>query len=248
MTIKSRYLSAVALICVFSCAAVCASTWRLGLLGDGGALLISKKRQPLTLAPGLVNEYASKNTENFVLGGGFDVAYDLPINSVWHTLFGIRGEYFRAPDQNNRGVVHPLINQGGNFDRLDYHYKMANYLLLGNVRWLWALRNSVLHPYVNMGVGVAWDHLFDYTEVTPDGSTAAPMRTPFRGRTRSQLAYGFGIGVERLKKNVGMQIGYEFLALGRGQLGTTSVQSTNEVLKTKPIYMHLFELAFDIVI
>lgn len=162
----------------------------------------------------------------------------------WHMLLGLRGEYFETSTKATKGVVHPLINDADNFDTLNYTYKMKNYLFLGNLQWLWDLSNNPFHPYLNMGLGVVWNGLFDYNETSPAGSTAAPMLTPFRDHMQSQLAYGFGIGFDSSIKHFGVQVGYQFLALGKAQLGTTRVQTTGEALKTDNIYLHLFELSF----
>ena len=91
---------------------------------------------------------------------------------------------------------------------------------------------------------IAWNTLYDYKETTPTGSSAARMTTPFRDHTRAQFACGVGAGIETTIHHLGIQLGYQFFALGRGRLGTTRVQTTGDTLKTAPIRLHLFEISF----
>ncbi len=216
-----------------------ASHWQLDLHGDLGVVPPSVDAQQITLAPGLVNEYNPHHETRLIMGAGASINYNLDIKTQSHLVLGLRGEAFMTPKRVTKGIVQPLVNAGNNFDTLNYTYKMNNYLLLSNAQWVWGSSGHT-HPYLNMGIGVVWNQLNNYTESAPPGSTASPAVNAFRSYTQAQLAYGFGAGLD----HQGVQLGYQMMALGKARLDTTRVQSTSEHIKTNNLYVHLFELTY----
>ena len=112
----------------------------------------------------------------------------MPLKSSLNLLVGLRSEFLQAPNKVLKGIVHPFVNQAANFDTLNYHYNMQNYLFLGNMQLDWNLHYHGFLPYISMGLGTVLNRLSDYTETTPQGSSAATMVTHFRSHTRAQFA------------------------------------------------------------
>ncbi len=226
-------------IFVSACTSVQAHHWQLDIHEDIGFVPPSVDTQQITLATDLVNAYKPHHEIRLIMGAGASFNYNIDIKTISHLVLGLRGEAFMAPKRVTKGIVQPLVNAGNNFDTLNYTYKMNNYLLLSNAQWIWGSLGDT-HPYFNMGIGVVWNQLTDYTETAPPGSTAAPAVNTFRSYTQAQLAYGFGIGLD----HQGVQLGYQMMALGKARLDTTRVQSTSDHIKTNNLYVHLLELTF----
>ncbi len=145
--------------------------------------------------------------------------------------------YFGSHD----GILHPAFNVNPNFGILNYSYRVSStalwqeqYWIFGSCRW---------KPYLFMGVGVTWNHLFDYFESASNGSTA-PVITPFHSYTQAHVAYGFGMGIHYVLHNQSrVDVGYRYINLGGGSLGRSSIQTTDARLRVNNLYAHMITLS-----
>jgi opacity protein-like surface antigen len=135
----------------------------------------------------------------------------------------------------------------------DYEFDLRSQRIMAEAQFTWSLFN--LAPFVNVGVGSAWNRLSGYTESPVDSTGYVPL-PGFQSHTDNNLAYQLGLGVgygfNFLKDTKDFQherilLGYRYANLGDASFETRGINypykigfdnvTTNELYFT---YMHLF--------
>jgi hypothetical protein len=108
----------------------------------------------------------------------------------------------------------------------NYEYNIASTRLMAEAKFSWHVQR--ISPFVNVGLGEAWTRINAYSESTVDdiGYVALPAH---QSRTNTRLAYQAGFGLAYAFNCAGksssflqdrFSIGYEYVGLGRGEMGT----------------------------
>lgn len=150
---------------------------------------------------------------------------------------GIEGNILANTDVN--GEVAPLANVANNFDRLHYHYELKSYALM-----LKAGLEKTFKPkfkgYLSAGLGGALNHLSNYRETVPSGSTARPMSQPFGDKSKGDFAFSLGTGIRyQVNSWATWGIGYRYLDTGQGKLNSSPIQGTTRRFESKRLAHHL---------
>lgn len=183
------------------------------------------------------------------MNGGYEFA---SVNGKPAIALGL-GLYNNLTDYGYNGQV--IETAAGDAPSTLYHYSydVNSTRLLAEIQltWLW----EKLSPFVNLGVGAAWNRMSGYTETvaTPSGFIALPA---FRSKTNINFAYQAGLGVSTafnfgcsqspfLQERI--SLGYRFVNMGKTSFKTrgssypyqlnTGLLSTNDVYLS---YTHLF--------
>lgn len=135
----------------------------------------------------------------------------------------------------------------------NYTYNVTSTRVMAEAQLTWTVGNFT--PFINVGVGPAWNDMNGYTEapVDSEGYVALP---PFSSRTSTNLAYqaGFGVGYafnvegnDSAFKHERISVGYRYVNLGNTSFGTRGAEypyalrtgslTSNDVYLT---YTHLF--------
>lgn len=182
-----------------------------------------------TPEPGLENNFTSSNNQDaFFLGLALEKTFTTNLQNL-QSAFGIEVDYLKSGTFT--GIVHPMVNVAPDFDTLNYSYKMNSYLFFANAKLSKLNLFSNLGAYIQGGIGGAVNKLYDYTETSPAGSSAAPMLAPFGDRDTSSFAYFIGAGVVWDMPNcLQFLIGYRYINSGHASFKRTPVQQTNNTL------------------
>ncbi len=148
------------------------------------------------------------------------------------------------------GIEHPLVNIG-QFDTLDYQFSAESFAAMLESRFYFT--QSAWHPFILLGVGESWNHLYGYSETpsNPNGTAAAAPEV-FKNHTHASFAYEAGIGVQRLlfedtKYHVQwfMSLDYRYMSLGKGNLATSDIQTTGETLTVSHLNTNALVFTID---
>lgn len=197
----------------------------------------------LNTASGLTNHYKSDsyNAGSYLLGFGLSKQYKILPNGA-KVYFGVEASYLQ--NDNLSGTIRPATNLAPNVPLLRYHFRLDSVAVLINAK---IVKENMLKSwggYLKVGLGGSYNHLSNYNETIPPGSGSAPMLAPFASNNNFDLAFSAGFGVSKELKKGKMEVGYRYLNNGRGRLGTTSVQTTSQTIKTGMIGSHMVEIKF----
>jgi opacity protein-like surface antigen len=141
---------------------------------------------------------------------------------------------------NVKGTEYPFANAGA-FDTLNYKFKAQSNALLLESRLFYT--GYSWQPFALVGIGSAWNRLSNYSEIPTDSSGSAVPLPPFSSHTENAVAYELGIGVQRQffedvvnKVRYAVSLDYRYLNFGKGQLGSSSVQTTGDHLHIDNLY------------
>ena len=197
----------------------------------------------LNSTSGLTNHYKSDsyNAGSYLLGFGVSKYYKTLSNGM-KVYFGAEVSYLQ--NDNLSGNIRPATNLAPNIDPLRYHFRLDSAAVLVNAK---IVKENVLKSwdgYLKVGLGGSYNHLSNYHETIPPGSGSAPMLAPFASHNNFDLAFSAGVGVSKELKNGKLEAGYRYLNNGRARLGTTTVQTTSQTIKTGMIGSHMVEVKF----
>ena len=215
------------------------------LLSVGTGVASIGKTTDLPLTNAVINRYVANRKNKLLILFGAGLGYQF--HSTRPFTIALGAAFYHIEWGRYGGVVHPAFNLNPVFDALNYSYRVSSSLLWAEQYWIFGRKHW--KPYLFLGLGITWNNTFDYMEVPVNpNSSAAPLAIPFRTRTQTYFSYGIGIGVKYLfsKYKTGISIGYRYINLGKGQLGTTPLQTTSVRLTTGRLYAHLivFSLCF----
>lgn len=169
---------------------------------------------------GLTDEYPVRGnnvtTALFSVNGGYELT---GINSKLGMALGL-GIYDTLGNYNYKGyLIETAIGDPDSIlNKYKYNVKSTRILLEAQANWM---LNQFI-PYINVGIGSAWNHLSGYSEmsVACDGCIALP---PFQAHTNTNFSYQVGIGMAytiNLLKHMNqsfqerLSLGYRYANLG----------------------------------
>lgn len=250
--IREILLSFSSFIMVLSSEVATASIWsniHPSLVAGSGYTTVGGAQNvwlAVTPEPGLENTYSSggKQRGTFLLGLALENACATNLKNL-ESAIGVEIDYLR--NHSLTGVVQPMVNVAPDFDTLNYSYSTNSYLLLatGKLSKLNILSN--LGGYLQLGVGGAYNKLADYTEISPTGSSAAPMLAPFANGYTTKFAYSIGAGILwQFCGSTRVAIGYRYINSGLGSFNTSPIQQTKNTLDFASLGHHFFTLSFTV--
>jgi len=206
-------------------------------VGGGAAFSdLSNQDSPIVLSSFVTNRYdTDKNFQANLLA-------ELGVGYTWENLFhyplnigiNVSGYYVNFNDIN--GTEFPMVNLG-NFDTLQYQFSAQSFAAMLEshfyfTRYTW-------QPFIFVGIGVSWNHLYDYDETpTNPRDSAASLPVGFESNTETSFAYEGGIGIQRLffedkKNNIQwlLALDYRYMNLGKGELGLIPTQTSSNTLE-----------------
>jgi opacity protein-like surface antigen len=176
------------------------------------------------------------------VNGGFEFN---SINSKPAVALGL-GVYTTPGNYKYSGQLIEAVEESGSTVLYNYSYNVSSSRLMAEMQLTWKLMDAV-YPFINLGVGPAWNRMSGYTETvaTSDGIVALP---PFLNNTQNKFAYQAGLGMSIAfnckadKTDVPherISLGYRYANLGGTSFGSRGMQypyalntgtlSTNEV-------------------
>jgi hypothetical protein len=174
-----------------------------------------------------------KNVTSFIGGAGvghtFENIYHKPI-SIAFSLMG----YYTNFD-HIKGLEYPFIN-AEQLDSLSYQFKAESAALMVESRFRYT--QYAWQPFLLLGIGASWNHLYNYSEfpTDPNGSAVA-TNTDVDGHTMAAFAYEVGIGIQHLlfttekyKAQWIASLDYRYMNFGKGQLGDFTFQTVDDPL------------------
>ncbi len=205
-------------------------------LGQTGFKSNDRVRLFTAPAPGLTNGFFNRRKRDLSLMSYIGAGIKLPFKNVG--VFKIGAQLSEMDYQFINGQVHPMINVGPNFDRLNYSYEGSSTLVLASVQLEKHLKGKV-KGFIGALGGISWNKLHDYNESVPPGSTARPMLFPFGSRVTRQFSFGGTVGVNvALDEHISLNVAYHYINAGRARLNTTPIQTTNQRYQTKKLASH----------
>lgn len=189
----------------------------------------------------VVNNYITDphTSWNELLGIGIAHTFEHVFNKPFDISLGITGYTINLG--NVKGIEYPFANDGS-FDTLNYKFAAQSNALMLESKLFYT--HNKWKIFGLLGLGNAWNHLYDYNETPTDPSlSAASVPQVFSNNTNNAFAYEFGIGIQRqlfkdVKRNIryAASIDYRYFNLGKGKLGSFSAQTTNERLRINNLY------------
>lgn len=198
----------------------------------------------------MVNEY--KTNSHFqtqpLVGVGFAHTFDnfsQPIN----ISFGLSSYYVDLGKV--KGIEHPFINDGI-YDSLNYQFNIRSFSAMLESRLIYTFYDW--QPYALIGAGAAWNRFYSYSETpTIPSESAAASPYPFSNHTNASFSYELGVGFQKQiyadKKhqlNYLLSLDYRYLNFGKGNLGPSSVQTSNNGIQVSNLDMQAIMLSFKI--
>lgn len=208
---------------LFNLASCChANSVDFFLTGGVGISQINNKTS-VAINDFIVNNYVtntSTNTEPFYgIGAGYTFSklnqqpIDLSLNlAAYYTYFG-----------TINGTEYPFAN-GGNFDTLNYAFKARGFAAMLEPRF--AYSRFSWQPYILLGAGSGWTHLYSYSEIPTDPSgAAAAAPIGYHNKTLNNFAYEAGLGIQKRfyidpqGHSYFVSFDYRYMDFGKSELG-----------------------------
>ena len=203
----------------------------------------------VALNDSVVNNYNTnkQNHWNSLWGIVISHSFENIFNKHINISLGLAG--YSINFRNVNGTEYPFANAGV-FDTLNYQFKAQSNALMLESRLFYTCYDW--QPFVLIGIGSAWNRLSNYSEVPTDPSGSAVPLPSFSNHTNMAFSNELGIGVQRQffqdvahKIRYAASLDYRYLGFGKGQLGSSSVQTTQERLHISNLYTQGFMLSLN---
>jgi opacity protein-like surface antigen len=188
-----------------------------------------------------------------VLGvnGGYAFTHE---GSRWMPALALGlGVYTNLSDYNYKGRVVERANGDPASALYNYKYQVNSTRLMAEAQFNWMM--SLFSPFINVGVGEAWNKLNDYHERSFD-MTSYPPLPPFHSHSNSNFAWQLGVGLSKafhytdeksgFAQDV-ISVGYRYANLGDASSGIRGSIYPHKLnigtLQTSDVYLsytHLF--------
>lgn len=209
-------------------------------IGAGDAISRLSNNTIVTPVTGLQKTYNAKVTTNNMLMTTAGIGYNF--GPIKHSPFMLRVDlnYFYTNLGRLSGTEIPGSNLGFT-DTLDYSLKAHTQGLMLTPKIIYT--HYKIQPYLQLGLGYAWNSLQDFSETEVPGSAALPAN-PYANNTIEHFAYSFGLGVhipmdKWINAHFSADLGYEYLNVGVGKLGKAVGQDTADRFTTRPIGINI---------
>ncbi len=213
--------------------------WRPIITLTGGVDFVKRgQQQTLTLLPNYQNLYTVANGRRAMVDGGLFIGAERTLTDNLAAQVGIAG-YMAAPSMMN-GDVWQFASPA--FDNLYYNYEIHHERVMVGGKLLY-LPHESYRPYLSAEMGVSFNQATYYHE----RYRTLPVTTlaPFSANSTVSFAWATGLGIEyQLNDKARLGFGYEFVDLGRVQLGTSPSQTTNQTLVIDNFYSNQLRMQF----
>jgi opacity protein-like surface antigen len=178
--------------------------------------------------------YAAKHSiqTQALFGGSLGIEFLLRPQWSLQTSLG----YYQPSDLKAKGVVTQGVDLPSS-DKYSYQYSIKGQQLLAEAKLLYDYRHY--HPYLTVGMGVAWTTAKDYTINIQPPFTA--MSNQFSNHTSTNFSYSVGFGLDRdITDHTRIGVGYRFSDLGQARTGNgiINVVSTTNTLSQAHLYLN----------
>ena len=180
----------------------------------------------------LSNQYIANNNWNSTFALQLFLGKEFLQREYTKLHLGLTLGYFDDIQQNG------FVNQFAlpDFDNLNYQYKIKSISAMASLKMFFT-GNQQWQPYIDGGVGFSNNAASDYKE-TPRILGAEPM-SPFGNHSRNSFAYSIGAGfMYDFHKSFSVGLGYQFVNLGKAQLGTSVAQQTTQTPSVNHVLLH----------
>lgn len=191
------------------------------------------------------------NTTLIGMNGGYEftgVGLRLAI-ALGLGMYGTLGNY----DYKGQVIETAIGDSSSTLYNYKFHVASTRFML--EAQFTWTLLEKFA-PFINIGIGPAWERLSGYTESSVDSPGCTALPPPFQSQTNTNFAYQAGLGIGyafNFKRYVSdysherISLGYRYVNLGDTSFGTRGAVyphnldigriTSNEVYIN---YMHLF--------
>ncbi len=212
-------------------------------LSGGAAFSSNENNKTVQINELQTNDYVTHTQTVTGPFGGFGIGHtfdNLPYGAVSVMLALSTGYYVGFQEIN--GTEFPVINDAV-FDTLNYKFKAESFVTMAESRIFF--NQSKVRPFLLLGVGASWNHMFDYSETpTNPASSAAAIPEVFESNITSSFAYEAGLGVQLflIKDNAtGMAwygaVEYRYMNMGKGEFTPFPALTANDTLQVGHLAM-----------
>ncbi len=189
----------------------------------------------------IFNTYVSTNSsDGKFLGGLFlGAEFNVKQNVFWQLGVSYYQNYAFQPS----GDIYQFGSSA--MDNSAYQYSLTSRRVLGETKLLCTVK-SIFHPYVDVGLGEAFNTSSSYAEYPyyfSGGAAVVPMSPPFANKTVDNFTYMAGLGVDiDASKHMRIGLGYRYVDLGKSSLGTTPIEVGTTTLQNSALTSNEFLL------
>ena len=182
---------------------------------------MSNSAQPQSFTPLDLCHYSYKpkgSNTTTMLWGGF-LGSEIKRSSSWEFTAGL--SYYQPNDFSARGALTQGADSASDDTyRYNYQIKSQQVLAEGKVHWI---ANERIQPFVMMGIGTAFNTVFDYqTNVSP----FLEFTPAFSNHTQTHFTYAIGPGVDiNWSKSLRTGVAYRFTDLGSANTGSAQLDA-----------------------
>jgi opacity protein-like surface antigen len=209
------------------------------------SVYFSQNNPSVNFGSGVSNAYIGTTSFDTQFLGGLFLGAEIPVRSSMLVQAGV--SYYENAAFQARGDIYQYGS--ASLDNAFYTYDIESKRVLAESKVLWMAQDNV-HPYVDIGLGAAFNSARHYTE-TPypfSGGSAYAMSVPFANKTTDQFTYLVGLGLDvDLGKMMRWGVGYRYVDLGRTGLGKTSLQQDANTLNNDTLTSNEFLMQFTVI-
>lgn len=189
-----------------------------GSIGPSYAKLSNRNPQVSYLSGILITDaYPLDSARSLTAALGLSGGYEF-ISENYRSAIAVGfSAYFNPNDYHFNGQVIETASGSPSTTLYNYHFKMKSTRAMAEMQLTW--RGSYISPFINFGIGSAWNSTSNYSEtsVTSSGFTPFP---PFHPQTNLNFAYQIGAGLSAVYCQSRFSLGYRYAHLGKTSFDT----------------------------
>jgi len=208
-------------------------------LSGGASFSRLSNNEYIQINNSVTNEFDTdkKNVTSFLGGLGVGHTFENINQKPIAIAFSLMGYYTNF--HHIEGIEYPFVNASPSMDTLDYQFKAESSALMVESRLRYTQYAWV--PFLLVGLGASWNHLYDYSESPSNAaSTAVATNTHVDSHTNTAFAYEVGAGIQHLlfttekyKARWFASLDYRYMNFGKGELGNLTFQTADDPLTIK---------------
>ncbi len=229
---KIKSITSFLLLCFFLPPVFAASTGHvyLGILIGAGISKLDHSNPQINYDDGFLTDsypvYNSRSTRAILAANG---GYEFLGSGILPALSLGLGIYGAPKNYAYRGQLIETAYGDPSFPLYYYKFHRDNLRLMIESKFSWKI--STIAPYVDLGLGWAWNRLSDYRE-NPVNATGYVALLPFHANTNNHFTYQIGLGISYLLNCKDLKsdyqqdrisLGYRYVDLGHISFGTRGI-------------------------
>jgi hypothetical protein len=198
---------------------------------------LSQNTPTITYDDGLLKDaYPLNNTHDTTAMLSINGGYQFAISGLDPLIAVGMGLYHNPAAYAFKGQVVETASGDSSFTLHNYRYRFYTTRLMAEMQLTWETGRWL--PFINAGLGPAWNTVTDYTESPVDTSGYVPLSN-FGSRTEMQFAFQLGLGIGMVFDQEQIALGYRYVNAGSAGLSSrgptypytlnTGTLSNNEV-------------------